>query len=120
MNAKEVDLAQIVALCFTPIGVMSVGTACGPMDCAASQSASLALDSCETHAIVDNKVIACVLPERNRDSESDRAQRDHHGQCGSVADVLWMIHEARLPAGSAGPCPEQTTGASPTIRSAPE
>jgi hypothetical protein len=71
-------------------------------------------------AFVDHEVVACVLAKGNKDWVSDAIKGDDDRELGSLADGFRMLHSFSLPKASAGPCPNQTTQASPTMCVAPE
>jgi len=51
---------------------------------------------------------------------SDAIKGDDDRELRSLADGFRMLHSFSLPKASAGPCPNQTTQASPTMCVAPE
>jgi hypothetical protein len=67
---------------------------------AVSQPSRLALDSTKGSAVVGDEVIPGVLSEGHQDSESGSSQGEDDRDRRVVADVLWMLHSASVPAAS--------------------
>jgi ribosomal silencing factor RsfS len=70
---------------------MSVRTTASKPDGSVPESSCLALDSGERLAVVDDKVIACVLSERHKNSVACHPEREHDCQGSSVAYIFRML-----------------------------
>jgi len=66
------------------------------------------LNARKPFAIVDDKVIPCVLSERFRNDEPQSAQRQDDRERRLIANVLRMFHVVSIGNASAGPWPEWT------------
>src|SRR5919201_6476039 len=86
-----------------------------PDDGARTETAGLALNASKGLPVVDDQVVTRVFTERHRQGEASPPKRQHDCKLSSVAYVLRVIHAHSLPVVSAGPWPELTTRASPTM-----
>ena len=100
--------------------MVQVRAARRPSDGAAAKTSCLALNPREPLAIVNDQVVARVLSEGNEDREAQFTECEHHGKCGAIANVFWVVHTERVQIASAGPCPKQTTRLGSTMADVPE
>ena len=70
------------------------------------QSTGFALNAGEAVSVVDDKVVARVLSERNEDVVAGIVKREHDRQRRPVAYRLRMLQAPSVPEASAGPCPK--------------
>jgi hypothetical protein len=91
MNSEVIDLALIVAPRSLGVPVVSICAADSKADSPIAKTACLTLDSGESLTVVDDQVVARVLSERDKDREPSHPKREHHGEGGPIADLLWMV-----------------------------
>ena len=103
MDREVVHVSVVIATCLAGPPVVSVATTHRETNCAAAQSSSLTLNTCEAHSIVDHEVVPSVIAEWDQHSEARVAQGEHGGERCAITDVLGMIHAVTMPAASAGP-----------------
>jgi hypothetical protein len=92
VNREKVNLACVRTAAVRWLTVVAIRAASRKPDCAEPQAACLALNASELFAIVDDQVVARVLPERFGNDKAHRAQYQHDRECGLVADVLRVFH----------------------------
>jgi hypothetical protein len=79
IDRKEVDLSLVTPSRCLRIAMVPVATACSEENRSLAKPARLALNPCQPSAIIDNKVIASVLAERQQGYVPGIAQRNHDG-----------------------------------------
>lgn len=113
MNAEVVDLAVVVPAKVDGVEMVAIRTADSEAHGAATQAARLALNTRESLAVVDRKVVTNVLTEWQQDGVARLIERQHGGEGGAVAYGFRMLHLCSVPRTSVGPCPKQTTAPCP-------
>jgi hypothetical protein len=115
VDAEVVNLSQVVALSNLWIGMVSVRTAGSEANCSGLKPSRLALHTSKPVAFVNHDVVPQVLAERHEHGITSAIESDDDRKLGPLANAFWMFHSLSVPKPSAGPCPNQTTRALPTM-----
>src|SRR5213082_2936362 len=109
IDREEVDLAVITPFLDDWASVVRVGTADVELHGFFAKAPGLALDTVDKTVAFEHEVATRVLAKRQVDAVTEFAQYGNDRERRAIADVLRMLHVAKLADASAGPCPAQTT-----------
>ena len=119
-HPEVVNLSLVIAMNYSRVLLVPLIAAHAPKDRAFPQPAGLTLDPRHLGAVVYDEVVARVFAERDQHGKPQLAKSEHYGKGCPVTNVLGMLHLSKVPAASAGPCPNQPRPPSLTMRQVPE
>jgi hypothetical protein len=96
MHREVVDLSFVMTSRLSGPALVAVGATGWKANGAGTKPSSLALDTGEPVAVVDDQVVASVLAERYEDGVTLLSEGKHHGERGPVANVLGVFHVPRI------------------------